>query len=334
MRYLLALDQGTTSSRAIAFDAQGRVAALAQRQFAQHFPQPGWVEHDAAEIWATQRVVARECMQKLAAAQAGPAQKAIEIAAIGITNQRETTVLWDRATGQPVAPAIVWQDRRTTARCEQLRRQGKAALIQRKTGLVLLATLALVLAFTPRFKDRVGVDALAGQPRGQHAAQAGVALRLAIAHGGVEQLRRRADLAHGGGHEVGAQPVGRQHAHAGLRARVGGVEHAAHQRGGADRRVQAAGVGRVAECFGFDGCARLALGRCGRPRHRVAHEEAALRPRLHQALRQQLVVGGHHGGRADPVQRRALPHAGQARAGRQQLVADALGKALGQLVGQ
>ena len=181
---------------------------------------------------------------------------------------------------------------------------------------------------------RVGVDALAGQPRGQHAAQAGVALRLAIAHGGVEQLRRRADLAHGGGHEVGAQPVGRQHAHAGLRARVGGVEHAAHQRGGADRRVQAAGVGRVAECFGFDGCARLALGRCGRPRHRVAHEEAALRPRLHQALRQQLVVGGHHGGRADPVQRRALPHAGQARAGRQQLVADALGKALGQLVGQ
>ena len=137
MRYLLALDQGTTSSRAIAFDAQGRVAALAQREFAQHFPQPGWVEHDAAEIWATQRVVARECMQKLAAAQAGRAQKAIEIAAIGITNQRETTVLWDRATGQPVAPAIVWQDRRTTARCEQLRRQGKAALIQRKTGLVL-----------------------------------------------------------------------------------------------------------------------------------------------------------------------------------------------------
>ena len=137
MRYLLALDQGTTSSRAIAFDAQRRVAAVAQREFAQHFPQPGWVEHDAAEIWATQWAVARECMQKLAAAQAGRAQKAIEIAAIGITNQRETTVLWDRATGQPVAPAIVWQDRRTTARCEQLRRAGKAAAIQRKTGLVL-----------------------------------------------------------------------------------------------------------------------------------------------------------------------------------------------------
>ena len=137
MPYILALDQGTTSSRAIAFDAQGRVAAVAQREFAQHFPQPGWVEHDAAEIWATQLAVARECVQKLVAAQAGRAQAAIEIAAIGITNQRETTVLWDRATGQPVAPAIVWQDRRTTARCEQLRRAGKAALIQRKTGLVL-----------------------------------------------------------------------------------------------------------------------------------------------------------------------------------------------------
>ncbi|MCA0309937.1 MAG: glycerol kinase GlpK [Proteobacteria bacterium] len=137
MRYVLALDQGTTSSRAIAFDAQGRVAAQAQREFAQHFPQPGWVEHDASEIWATQLAVARECVQKLALAQAGRAPAAIQIEAIGITNQRETTVLWERATGQPVAPAIVWQDRRTTARCEQLRRRGKAALIQRQTGLVL-----------------------------------------------------------------------------------------------------------------------------------------------------------------------------------------------------
>ncbi len=137
MRYVLALDQGTTSSRAIAFDAQGRVAAQAQREFAQHFPQPGWVEHDASEIWTTQLAVARECVQKLAPAQAGRAPAAIQIEAIGITNQRETTVLWERATGQPVAPAIVWQDRRTTARCEQLRRRGKAALIQRQTGLVL-----------------------------------------------------------------------------------------------------------------------------------------------------------------------------------------------------
>ena len=134
MTYLLALDQGTTSSRAIAFDRHGRVAALAQREFAQHFPQPGWVEHDAAEIWATQLAVARDCLQQLAVQSGGQAP---EITAIGITNQRETTVLWDRTTGEPVAPAIVWQDRRTTARCEQLRRQGKAALIQRKTGLVL-----------------------------------------------------------------------------------------------------------------------------------------------------------------------------------------------------
>ncbi|HMN20022.1 MAG TPA: glycerol kinase GlpK [Ottowia sp.] len=137
MRYILALDQGTTSSRAIAFDAQGRVAALAQREFAQHFPQPGWVEHDAGEIWATQLAVARECLDRLGAAHAGRGRGVARVDAIGITNQRETTVLWDRATGEPVARAIVWQDRRTTARCEQLRRAGKAARIQRKTGLVL-----------------------------------------------------------------------------------------------------------------------------------------------------------------------------------------------------
>jgi glycerol kinase len=130
MSHLLALDQGTTSSRAIVFDQQGRVVVLAQREFAQHFPQPGWVEHDAAEIWESQLAVARECLEQLKA-------PAGQIAAVGITNQRETTVLWDRATAAPVGPAIVWQDRRTTARCDQLRAQGKAALIQRKTGLVL-----------------------------------------------------------------------------------------------------------------------------------------------------------------------------------------------------
>lgn len=136
MDYLLALDQGTTSSRAIAFDRQGRVAALAQREFTQHFPKPGWVEHDAQEIWATQLEVARECLRTLAE-QANAAWAPVKIRAIGITNQRETTVLWERATGRPLAPAIVWQDRRTTARCEALRRAGKAGIIQRKTGLVL-----------------------------------------------------------------------------------------------------------------------------------------------------------------------------------------------------
>ncbi|WP_423459670.1 glycerol kinase GlpK [Ottowia sp. VDI28] len=135
MNYLLALDQGTTSSRAIAFDRRGRVAALAQQEFTQHFPKPGWVEHDAQEIWSTQLGVARECLRMLAE-QRGTARSSIRIRAIGITNQRETTVLWERATGRPLAPAIVWQDRRTTARCEALRRAGKAGFIQRKTGLV------------------------------------------------------------------------------------------------------------------------------------------------------------------------------------------------------
>ena len=126
--YVLALDQGTTSSRAIVFDEAGQVAALAQREFRQIFPQPGWVEHDAREIWATQHAVALEAMRKAGG----------EVVALGITNQRETTVLWDRATGQPVANAIVWQDRRTAPLCDELRSQPRvAALIQKKTGLVI-----------------------------------------------------------------------------------------------------------------------------------------------------------------------------------------------------
>ena len=129
MDYLLALDQGTTSSRAILFDHAGAAAALAQQEFRQIFPQPGWVEHDAGEIWQTQLAVARQCLQNMPAGG--------KVAAIGITNQRETTLLWDRKTGQPVANAIVWQDRRTAGRCDQLRSEGKAALIQQKTGLVL-----------------------------------------------------------------------------------------------------------------------------------------------------------------------------------------------------
>ncbi|MES2414089.1 MAG: glycerol kinase GlpK [Pseudomonadota bacterium] len=129
MDYLLAFDQGTTSSRAILFDHAGSVVTLAQKEFRQHFPQPGWVEHDAGEIWSTQLAVARECLQKMPSGG--------QVAAIGITNQRETTVLWDRKTGQPVANAVVWQDRRTAGRCDELRKQGRTALIQKKTGLVL-----------------------------------------------------------------------------------------------------------------------------------------------------------------------------------------------------
>ncbi len=130
MSHILSLDQGTTSSRAIVFNAQGDTVARAQREFAQHFPQPGWVEHDPMEIWSSQLQVAREA---LASAQ----RQGAHVSALAITNQRETTVLWDRATGQPVAPAIVWQDRRTASHCDLLRRQGHANVFQRKTGLML-----------------------------------------------------------------------------------------------------------------------------------------------------------------------------------------------------
>jgi glycerol kinase len=129
--HLLALDAGTSSSRAIVFHASGRVAALAQREFTQHFPQPGQVEHDADEIWQTQLAVAQEA---LAAAKLGAA----DIAAIGITNQRETTVLWDRRSGRPLHRAIVWQDRRTEPFCAELRaRPGLVARVRERTGLVV-----------------------------------------------------------------------------------------------------------------------------------------------------------------------------------------------------
>ncbi|MFT7722533.1 MAG: glycerol kinase GlpK [Roseateles sp.] len=127
MDALLALDQGTSSSRALVFDRAGRLLAVAQRELAQHYPQPGWVEHDAGEIWAGQLACARE-----AVARAG-----VRPAAIGITNQRETTVLWDRRTGEPLHRALVWQDRRTAALCEQMKHQGLEPRIRALTGLVL-----------------------------------------------------------------------------------------------------------------------------------------------------------------------------------------------------
>jgi len=130
MQAILALDQGTTSSRALLFDRDARVLASAQQEFRQFFPQPGWVEHDALEIWTTQRDVATRAL-------AASGLTASAIAGIGITNQRETTVLWNRKTGQPVAPAIVWQDRRTAAACATLRDAGHEAFIRERTGLVL-----------------------------------------------------------------------------------------------------------------------------------------------------------------------------------------------------
>ncbi len=129
-RAILALDQGTTSARAIVFAADGAVLALAQREIGLTFPQAGWVEQDPLEIWTAQRATAAEALQDSGVAIA-------DVAAIGITNQRETTIVWDRATSLPIAPAIVWQDRRTAERCEELRRAGHEALVRRKTGLVL-----------------------------------------------------------------------------------------------------------------------------------------------------------------------------------------------------
>ena len=129
-RYVLALDQGTTSSRSLLFDRDGTLVALAQREFTQHFPQPGWVEHNAGEIWTTQRSTIDEVLARVGA-------RARDIAAIGITNQRETTVIWDRASSQPIAPAIVWQDRRTAARCAEMRAAGVEPEVATRTGLLL-----------------------------------------------------------------------------------------------------------------------------------------------------------------------------------------------------
>jgi glycerol kinase len=129
-RYILALDQGTTSSRAILFDHDANVVACAQRPLTQHFPQSGWVEHDAQEIWDCQRPLIAEVLAKARTTAA-------QVAALGIANQRETTVLWDRKTGEPVARAIVWQDRRTAEHCERLRTAGHEPEITRRTGLLL-----------------------------------------------------------------------------------------------------------------------------------------------------------------------------------------------------
>jgi glycerol kinase len=127
--YILAIDQGTTSCRALVFDAQARLVAVSQREFTQYYPQPGWVEHDAVEIWNCQLAMVREALQKAKIS-------ARELAGIGITNQRETTVVWDRQTGQPIHHAIVWQDRRTAAICDRLKTKGLEPHIRKSTGLV------------------------------------------------------------------------------------------------------------------------------------------------------------------------------------------------------
>jgi glycerol kinase len=157
--YILALDQGTTSSRAIVFDHDGAIVALAQREFPQIFPKPGWVEHDPREIWTTQISVAIEALGR---AQIRPR----DIAAIGITNQRETTVVWDRDTGEPVCNAIVWQDRRTAELCDRLKADGHEALVRERTGLVIDAyfsgsKIRWILDHVPGARERAEAGRLA-----------------------------------------------------------------------------------------------------------------------------------------------------------------------------
>jgi glycerol kinase len=130
VKYILALDQGTTSSRALLFDEDGAIRAVAQQEFDQIFPQPGWVEHNPEQIASSQIAVAREALARVRA-------KASDVAAIGIANQRETTIVWNRETGEPVSNAIVWQDRRTADLCERLRSEGHGPLIQQRTGLLI-----------------------------------------------------------------------------------------------------------------------------------------------------------------------------------------------------
>jgi len=126
----MALDSGTTSNRCILFNEKGEMCSVAQKEFTQHFPKPGWVEHEPGEIWSTQLAVAREAMTKIGAS-------AEDISAIGITNQRETTIVWDKNTGQPVYPAIVWQCRRTSEYCDSLKEKGLTEKFREKTGLVI-----------------------------------------------------------------------------------------------------------------------------------------------------------------------------------------------------
>jgi glycerol kinase len=174
--HILALDQGTTSSRSMLFDAQGKLVAVAQREFTQYFPRSGWVEHDAGEIWATQAATIAEVLTRAGLSAA-------DIAAIGITNQRETTVLWDRSTGRPVAPALVWQDRRTADACAVLEAAGHAAEVTRRTGLVLALTFrppssAGYSTATPRFA------------RGRSAASS-LSARLTAGSSGISPAARR-----------------------------------------------------------------------------------------------------------------------------------------------
>ena len=186
-KFILALDQGTTSSRAILFDRAGQPRGVAQQEFPQHFPRPGWVEHDPADIWESQLAVARQVLREHNVSAA-------DVCGIGIANQRETTVVWDRATGQPIANAIVWQDRRTAHACEALRAAGQGPVIQAKTGLEVDAyfsasKLAWLLDHVPGARARAERGELAFgtidcwlvfKLSGQHVTDAGNASRTML----------------------------------------------------------------------------------------------------------------------------------------------------------
>ena len=132
-QYILSLDQGTTSSRAIIYNERGEICSIAQKEYKQIYPQPGWVEHNPMDIWSSQIGVASEVIAKFGI-------QPEDIAAIGITNQRETTIIWDRATGKPVYNAIVWQDHRTAEMCDELKKGGYSELVKQKTGLEIVKT--------------------------------------------------------------------------------------------------------------------------------------------------------------------------------------------------
>ena len=151
-KYIMAMDSGTTSNRCILFNEQGEMCSVSQKEFKQYFPKPGWVEHDGNEIWASQLAVAVEAMQKINVS-------AEEISAIGITNQRETTLVWDRMTGEPVYRAIVWQCRRTAEYCDELKKRGLTEQFRQKTGLVIDAyfsgtKLKWILDHVPGARER------------------------------------------------------------------------------------------------------------------------------------------------------------------------------------
>ena len=189
-KYIMALDAGTTSNRCILFDHAGQVCSVAQREFTQYFPRPGWVEHDANEIFATQLLAAQQAMANIGATAA-------DIAAIGITNQRETTIVWDKQTGEPVCRAIVWQCRRTSAYCDQLKEAGLTEIFREKTGLVIDAyfsatKLRWILENIPGVRARARRGGRAAVRHGGHLAHLEAHRRQGACNGLLQRLPHHA----------------------------------------------------------------------------------------------------------------------------------------------